>query len=683
MAALPPPITERRSDEREVFALINALRRQVGGGVAPVDAQFWVSTADATLTSEVNMGSLGSGILQQTVALGVATPSILTMAGTSVLGRAAGAAGLPAAIAASADGQVLNRSAGALTWSTLGAASVPALDAHFWTDRSEATLANEVNLGALATGVLQHTVTAGVSAPSAFAVGTGLIPFGNGSSLLATSADLSWANATGLLVDNASTVRSITIQGNTTAGVNMWIKNTNAANSAFASQVFVSDAGHRADVYFTSSTYAGADSLPSSLTIGTDSVSGSVIFSPQQVRVLRLTNPDAYMESGDLNFILAGTQVIEKQSTGDFYVGTLGAQLLGFYTNNVTRHTISSAGASHSFQTPNISFASGAEITPTAPTIAEFSITPTTVAAAATVAPPWSWDSITQTLTGATAVTSSFPFYRFAQPTLTDATGVNVSWVSTVEITTPNIAGSVSNGSSHVALDMIIGTGDHGGWSLTRTGGTNYDRLVARYVNTGPYGAGFYIQSEAAGTGVTQAIYIDAVTGNAALNSQTAFAYIAASLSSISTNATSGSEGNTYHAQFSRTSSAGMVVDAHVFRAPIIITSNVNITTATGVNATVFKRPTYDGNGTAKTADRGATVYIENSPSATNSLTLTQPYSLWIDAGILRYDGAIALGGGAAATLGTIGGGGPGTAAQNKWIQINVDGTAYYIPLWV
>lgn len=42
----------------------------------------------------------------------------------------------------------------------------------------------------------------------------------------------------------------------------------------------------------------------------------------------------------------------------------------------------------------------------------------------------------------------------------------------------------------------------------------------------------------------------------------------------------------------------------------------------------------------------------------------------------------VALGGGAAPTFGTIGGSGPGTAAQNSWLKININGTASFVPVW-
>jgi hypothetical protein len=41
-----------------------------------------------------------------------------------------------------------------------------------------------------------------------------------------------------------------------------------------------------------------------------------------------------------------------------------------------------------------------------------------------------------------------------------------------------------------------------------------------------------------------------------------------------------------------------------------------------------------------------------------------------------------ALGGGAAPTLGTIGGSGPATAGQNSWLAVYIAGTLSYLPVW-
>ncbi len=50
---------------------------------------------------------------------------------------------------------------------------------------------------------------------------------------------------------------------------------------------------------------------------------------------------------------------------------------------------------------------------------------------------------------------------------------------------------------------------------------------------------------------------------------------------------------------------------------------------------------------------------------------------------LLNFSTADALGGGAAATLGTIGGTGPTAAAQSTWIRVERGGTTHWIPAWV
>lgn len=62
--------------------------------------------------------------------------------------------------------------------------------------------------------------------------------------------------------------------------------------------------------------------------------------------------------------------------------------------------------------------------------------------------------------------------------------------------------------------------------------------------------------------------------------------------------------------------------------------------------------------------------------------------ALWVTAGRSQFDGfvdinqPIALGGGAAATLGTIGGSGPTAAAQAQWVEIEVNGVRHWIAVW-
>ena len=68
------------------------------------------------------------------------------------------------------------------------------------------------------------------------------------------------------------------------------------------------------------------------------------------------------------------------------------------------------------------------------------------------------------------------------------------------------------------------------------------------------------------------------------------------------------------------------------------------------------------------------------------NVTGTPVEAISIDvAGLIQYGlPVVALGGGAAPTFGTIGGTGPGTAAQAAWKkEKSSTGAAYYIPVWV
>ncbi len=57
-------------------------------------------------------------------------------------------------------------------------------------------------------------------------------------------------------------------------------------------------------------------------------------------------------------------------------------------------------------------------------------------------------------------------------------------------------------------------------------------------------------------------------------------------------------------------------------------------------------------------------------------------FSIDVVSGNVRFQTAQALGGGASATLGTIGGSGPAVAAQNEWIQIDSQNGVRFVPAW-
>jgi hypothetical protein len=90
--------------------------------------------------------------------------------------------------------------------------------------------------------------------------------------------------------------------------------------------------------------------------------------------------------------------------------------------------------------------------------------------------------------------------------------------------------------------------------------------------------------------------------------------------------------------------------------------------------------PTY-AFASASTITTAATFYVAGAPVAGSNATITTSHAAWFGAKI-RVDGAVALGGGSAPTLGTIGGSGPTTAAQNEWIEIHTQNGKRFVPAW-
>lgn len=86
-------------------------------------------------------------------------------------------------------------------------------------------------------------------------------------------------------------------------------------------------------------------------------------------------------------------------------------------------------------------------------------------------------------------------------------------------------------------------------------------------------------------------------------------------------------------------SASSAVWDVIDFTASTLtLTGSTNVTTAAGVNFAVFRQPTIT-DSSALTVDQAATVYIANAPAAGGSVTITNKYALWVDAGLVRMDG--------------------------------------------
>lgn len=79
-------------------------------------------------------------------------------------------------------------------------------------------------------------------------------------------------------------------------------------------------------------------------------------------------------------------------------------------------------------------------------------------------------------------------------------------------------------------------------------------------------------------------------------------------------------------------------------------------------------------------SDGSGRFQLTHSLALAAAMTLTAPNV--VASTSLRVDAGVALGGGSAATLGTIGGSGPASAGQAQWLTVNIGGTNHFIPAW-
>lgn len=81
-----------------------------------------------------------------------------------------------------------------------------------------------------------------------------------------------------------------------------------------------------------------------------------------------------------------------------------------------------------------------------------------------------------------------------------------------------------------------------------------------------------------------------------------------------------------------------------------------------------------------------ARIIYDDTNEALKLTGLVSGTDVWLDphgtGGLVRIDTSVSLGGGSSATLGTIGGSGPSTAGQSKWLEISISGTSHWIPVW-
>ncbi len=96
---------------------------------------------------------------------------------------------------------------------------------------------------------------------------------------------------------------------------------------------------------------------------------------------------------------------------------------------------------------------------------------------------------------------------------------------------------------------------------------------------------------------------------------------------------------NTYNVARTIASGASAVLDdVNVAASTTTVTGSTHITTAKGFNKVSLYKPTITDSSSV-TIDNAATLYIEAAPLAAGSVTITNPYAIWVDNDNVRFDG--------------------------------------------
>jgi len=278
----------------------------------------------------------------------------------------------------------------------------------------------------------------------------------------------------------------------------------------------------------------------------------------------------------------------------------------------------------------------------------------------------------TTTVTGATHVTTAKGFNKVSlyKPTVTDSSAVTIDQAATLYIEDkPTAAGSVTitnpyslwvdNGPVRFDAGLTVGdtaapstgvidagTGFTVGAAAATTGnvlrgnGTNFVSAQLAYSD---------LSGTPAGANPSASVGLSAVNGSSsnymradgapALSQAIAPTWTAQHIFGEASSITSGT--------------SATLDDVDVSAQTTTVTGTTHITTAKGFNKVSLYRPTYT-DSSAVTIDQGATLYIENAPLASGSVTLTNPYSLWVDNGAVRFDGGLTVGDTAAPSTGVI-----------------------------
>ncbi len=114
------------------------------------------------------------------------------------------------------------------------------------------------------------------------------------------------------------------------------------------------------------------------------------------------------------------------------------------------------------------------------------------------------------------------------------------------------------------------------------------------------------------------------------------------------------------------------------------VTGGGSITTPTGFNFVSIDQPVINGTTTISYA---ASLYIKNAPTGNNSSLggyVSQPYAIWVDDGVCRFDTFQATFGalGPVLAFASAAGEGPSSLTAAGWLKVNSNGTYYWLPLF-
>lgn len=310
------------------------------------------------------------------------------------------------------------------------------------------------------------------------------------------------------------------------------------------------------------------------------------------------------------------------------------------------------------------------------------------------------YPTTTITLTGSTGITTAtgFNYFSISAPTFTANGAVNITNAATLTVLgAPAVAGSatitnprafwVQAGETRLDGITVVTTTNASGGLLTGTPAIRIRNVV---------GTASTIQfSTTAETVVSsiQSTNVGTLTFTTGSSGALVFAVAAGSLEAGRVAATTGNlllgpaqvtdvASTKVRLNVSKTvaSASGAVWDGlDSIVATLTLSGSTSVTTATGVNANVFRAPTITA-ASALTVSAASTVYISGPPTGAGvgPATLTKAYPLWVDSGIPRLDSTTANGL-VATVLGSLGPTGANTTVQ-EWLTVDINGTTRYLP---